>query len=59
MKEKNSCRKKENKDCNQIPYLNCSWMKGVGACVDFALSTGNQATTLWFELTVVPSLEKK
>jgi hypothetical protein len=33
-------------------------MKGFGAFVDFALSTGNQTTTLWFKSTGVPSLKK-
>jgi hypothetical protein len=34
-------------------------MKGMGAFVGFASSTGNQTTTLWFESTGVPSLKKK
>jgi hypothetical protein len=33
-------------------------MKGFGAFVDFASSTGNQTTTLWFESTSIPFLQK-
>jgi len=48
-------KKKLKPNCIPQSFLN----ERFGAFVDFASSTGSQTTTLSFELTGVPSLEKK
>jgi hypothetical protein len=53
-------KQEEGKKKLKSNFIHQSFLnESFGAFVDFASSIGNQTTTLSFELTGVPSLEKK